>query len=154
MPAQTISHVICTTALVALIFVSQFFYVQVVNNLQAEMTRRELKEIADYVSDTLANLYFLVNSTDCDIELEKSLNLPSEIRDSTYIIQIVADTSGSAQNVTTYLKGQSSIYATSWLLPGLKVNQIECETVESGEKTVVARCCRIDTDVYVWIKEM
>ena len=76
MPAQTISHVICTTALVALIFVTQFFYVQVVNNLQAEMTRRELKEIADYVSDTLANLYFLANSTNLDIELEKSLACP------------------------------------------------------------------------------
>lgn len=154
MPSQTMSHVICTAALVAFIFLSQFSYVQVVNNLQAEMTKRELKEIADYVSDTLANLYFLVNSTSCDIELEKTLSLPSEIRDSLYIVEIVSNASGSAQNVRTHLKGQSSIYATSWLLPGLKVNQIECETVESGEKTVVARCCRVDIDVYVWIKKL
>lgn len=154
MPSETMSHVILITALVAFIFVSQVFYVQVVNTLQTEMTKRELKEIADYVSDTLANLYFIVNSTDIDIELEKSLSLPSEIRDSTYVIEIIFNASGYAQNVTTYLKDQTSISATSWLLLGLKVNQIEYEIIESGEKTVVAGCSRVGTDVYVWIKEL
>ena len=152
MPAQTISHVICTTALVALIFVTQFFYVQVVNNLQVEMTRRELKEIADYVSDTLANLYFLANSTNLDIELEKSLSLPSEIKDSTYIIKIV-NASSSAQSVSTYLEGQSSIYATSWLLPGLMVHPNKTCEIQSGGKSVLAGCCRVNPYVYVWIEK-
>ena len=152
MPAPTISHVICTAALVALIFVSQFFYVQVVNNLQAEMTRRELKEIADYVSDTLANLYFLVNSTDCDIKLEKSLNLPSEIRDSNYIIKLV-NASGSAQSVSTYLEGQSSINATSWLLTGLMVHPNKTCEIKSSGKSALAGCYRVNPYVYVWIEK-
>jgi hypothetical protein len=147
------SHVVCSAALIALIFVSQFFYLQVVTNLQSEMTRRELKEIADHVSDTLANLYLLVNSTDRDVELEKSLDLPSEIRDSTYVVAIVSNASGSAQNITTYLKGQPWIKGSSWLLPGLKVDP-ESEIVESSEKTVVARCRRENTEVLVWIKKL
>jgi hypothetical protein len=148
------SHVICSAALIALIFVSQFFYVQVINNLEAEMTKRELQEVADYVSDTLANLYFLVNSTQSDVEMKKSLNLPSEIRDSIYTVKIAFNVSGYARNVTAHLKGQPWVSADSWLLPGLKVDQLESEVVESGEKTVVAGCARVSTDVYVWIKEL
>jgi hypothetical protein len=148
------SHVICSAALIALIFVSQFFYVQVINNLEAEMTRRELQEVADYVSDTLANLYFLVNSTQSDVEMKKSLNLPSEIRDSIYTLEIAFNASGYARNVTAYLKGQPWVSADSWLLPGLKVDQVESEVIESGENVVIAGCSRESTDVYVWIKEL
>ena len=148
------SHVICSAALIALIFVSQFFYVQVINNLEAEMTRRELKEVADYVSDTLANLYFLVNSTQSDVQMKKSLSLPSEIRDSIYTLEIAFNASGHARNVTAHLKGQPWVSADSWLLPGLKGDQLESEVIESGEKTVIAGCYRESTDVYVWIKEL
>jgi hypothetical protein len=151
MPAPTMSHVIFTGALVVMIFATQFFYLQVIDNIWAEMARRELKEIADYVSDTLANLYFLVNSSSLDIEIEKNLDLPSEIRDSTYIVEII-DASGFAQNVSAYLKDRSWIYATSWLLPGLKVDESK-RRIESGEKTLIAGCHRVNTDVYVWIEE-
>jgi len=154
LPSETMSHVICSAALIALIFVSQFFYVQVINNLEAEMTKRELQEVADYVSDTLANLYFLVNSTQSDVEMKKSLNLPSEIGDSIYTLKIAFNASGYAGNVTAHLKGQPWVSADSWLLPGLKVDQLESEVVESGEKTVIAGCSRVSTDVYVWIKEL
>lgn len=154
MPSQTISHVICTAALVALIFFTQFFYVQVVDNLQAGITRRELKEIADHVSDTLANLYFLVNSTNCDTELEKSLSLPSEISHSSYTVEIGSSASGSAQNVTAHLKDRaSSIYATSWLLPGLMVHPNKTREIESGQDSVLAGCLRMSPNVYVWIEK-
>jgi len=151
MPAPTMSHVICTAALIVLIFVMQFSYFYVVDNISAEMTRRELKEIADYVSDTLANLYFLVNSTNRDIALQKTLDLPSDIRGSTYLIEIAFNETPQgkfAQHVHACIKDKSRISATSWLLPGLRVgNQTQ---VESG-KTVVAGCRHISTSVYVWI---
>ena len=152
MPAPTMSHVICTAAIIVLIFVMQFFYLYVVNNVQAEMAKRELKEIADYVSDTLANLYFLVNSTSSDITLEKNLDLPLVISDSVYIVKIQSDATGYAQSVYTYLKGKSVQYATAWLLPGLMVDQVYHE-VESSDREVVAGCGRQDMNVYVWIKE-
>ncbi len=152
MPSQTMSHVICSVALVTLIFVAQFFYVQVVNNLQAEMTRRELKEIADYVSDTLANMYLLVNSTESDSELEKRLDLPSEIRASSYIVEIVSSGGGSAQNVRSYLRDEPSTDATSWLLSGLTVHPNKTCQIESGATSVLAGCRRARPDVYVWIE--
>ena len=144
------SHVICTAALLVLIFVMQFFYLYVVNNVQAEMAMRELKEIADYVSDTLANLYFLVNSTSSDVTLEKNLNLPLVIADSIYIVKIQSDNRSYAQSVYVCLKGKSVQYATAWLLPGLMVNQTHHE-VESNHKMVVAGCGRQGMNVYVWI---
>ena len=146
------SHVICSVALVTLIFVAQFFYVQVVNNLQAEMTKRELKEIADYVSDTLANLYFLANSTRSDSELEKRLSLPSEIRALSYIVEIVSNAGGAAQNVHTYLRDEPSTDATSWLLSGLTVHPNKTCQIESGATNALAGCRRATPDVYVWIE--
>lgn len=150
LPAPTISHVICTTGLVILIFVMPFFYATVVNSIDAEMMKRELREIADYVSNTIANLYFLVNSTNyVDVSLEKELvYLPSAVENSLYIVEIV-ESGGNASKITSYLKNKSSVAVDSWIAPGLKVGAENY--VESG-RTVVAGCSRNGTSFYVWIR--
>lgn len=128
----------------------QFSFIYVVDNMKTEMIKRELREITDYVSDTLANLYFLVNSTDySNVTLEKTLNLPSHVEDSTFVINITLD-EGSAQSIYAYIKDNSRIDASSWILPGLKVeNQT---AIESSGRTVVAGCRRgVDLNVYAWI---
>jgi hypothetical protein len=128
----------------------QFSFIYVVDNMKMEMIKRELKEITDYVSDTLANLYFLLNSTNySNMTLEKTLNLPSYVEDSTFIINITLD-EGSAQSIYAYVKDNSRITASSWILPGLKV---ENQTlIESGGRTVVAGCrLGVDLNVYAWI---
>lgn len=153
MVSPTISLAICTGALIVLIFTMQSFYFIVVDNVWAEMATRELKEIADYVSDTLANMYFLVNSTSSNVTIEKTLSLPSNVRDSTYIVEIVFDEQNLTKYANVHFKVKSRISATSWLLPGLKVDRAQCEGIESGEKIVVAGCRRVNTDFYVWIKE-
>jgi len=152
LPAPTISHIICISALLILIFVMPFFYFSVVDNINVEMMERELKEVADYVSNSLGNLYLLANSTDCDILLKKRLDLPSNIRDSTYYVEIVYNqTDGSAQYVNAYSKDSSGIHADSLILPGPKAdNETGC-IIESGEKTVIAGCTRNSTGTYVWI---
>jgi len=118
--------------------------------LKTEMIKRELKEITDYVSDTLANLYFLVNSTNySNVTLEKTLNLPSHVEDSTFVINITLD-GGSAQSIYAYLKDNARIDVSSWILPGLKVENPT--SIESGGRTVVAGCRRsVDLNVYAWI---
>jgi len=157
LPASPVSHVVCTAALVILIFTMQFYYLHVVDNIWVEMVERELKEIADYVSDTLANLYFLANSTKTEVTLIKTLSLPSDVRDSTYIVKIVKnEATGFAQSIHVYLKGRSGVDATSWILPGLKIDEKEYTPIESGGKTVVAGCSRTvlpqkKPDIYVWI---
>ena len=146
------SHIICISALLILIFVMPFFYFSVVDNINVEMMERELKEVADYVSNSLGNLYLLANSTDRDILLKKRLDLPSNIRDSTYYVEIVYNqTDGSAQYVNAYSKDSSGIHADSLILPGPKAdNETGC-IIESGEKTVIAGCTRNSTGTYVWI---
>jgi predicted polyphosphate/ATP-dependent NAD kinase len=128
-----------------------FFYANVANSIEAEMKKRELKEIADYVSNTMANLYFLVNSTNYgNISLEKELiYLPSAVENSIYVVEIV-ESGGNASKITAYLKNKPSIAADSWLIPGLKVGAENY--IESGQRTVVAGCSRNGTDIYVLIK--
>ena len=154
MPAYTMSHVICTSALIALVFVMQFSFMQVADNMRTQMIKRELREISDYVSDSLANLYFLANSTDCaNVTLEKTLSLPSKVQDLRYSLSIYFNASTfEALSVNASTRGSLWVEATSWLLPGLKVDPNATKTIVSGDKTVVARCSRnVDFKVYVWI---
>jgi len=145
------SHVICTSALIVLVFLMQFSFMYVVDNMRTEMTKRELKEITDYVSDTLANLYFLVNFTDSsNVTLQKILSLPSDVRGLTFMIRITSK-EDFVQSVYAYIKGDSRISTSSWIPPSLKVDN-QSQTIESGGETVVAGCRRdVDSNVYAWI---
>jgi len=151
LPAPAISHLICSTALIILIFVMPFFYAIAVDNIRVNMIRRELREIADYVSNTIANLYFLVNSTEVlNVSLQKELiYLPSNIENFVYVLKIV-ESNGNALKVTAYLRDKSSIAADAWLAPGLKVDNARSFIVSCGW-TVVVGCFRNSTGVYVWI---
>jgi hypothetical protein len=131
-----------------LIFVMPIFYATVSSNISVNMARRELKEIADYASNTLSNLYFLVNSTDClNVSLTKELMyLPSAVENSVYTLEIDED----ASKVIAYLRDRSWIVADAWLVPGL--NAGEESSIESGDRAVIAGCSRNGTGVYVWIR--
>jgi len=156
MPAPTIGHVILTGALIIAIFTVQVFYFHVVNNVWAEMVTKELKEIADYVADTIANLYFLVNATSTNPTLEKTLKLPLEIGGSSVTLEIMRDQNNFAQTVKAALVGKTWLYVNAWLPPGLKVNTgnpppPKTETIQSSGKTTVAGCQRFLSNIYIWI---
>jgi len=151
MPAPTISHVILTAALITVVFAVQVFYFYVVDNVWAEMARRELKELSDYVADTVANLYFLVNATNTNPTLTKTLRLPLDISGSSYTLQITYDQSNSAQTVKSSLKEKSWLSSTAWLPKGLKVDTGKTQIIESSAKTVVAGCQRVASNIRVWI---
>lgn len=149
------SHVILTGALLILVFAVQIFYSYVVDNIWADMVRRELKELTDYVSDTLANLYFLMNSTSLDTTLKKTVNLPSRVSGSSYKVEIVNNTGGVAQSVKAYLEVKTWINATAWLPPGLKVDsrfQVN-QVIQSLGRTALAGCTRVSKNVYVGLTQ-
>ena len=150
MPAPTISHVILTGALIVLVFTVQLFFFYVVDNIWAEMVRRELKELTDYVSDTLANLYFLMNSTSLDTSLKKTLKLPSRVSGSSYKVEIV-NSGGSAQSVRAIVDVKTWVNVTSWLPPGLKVYAPSNQVIQSVGSDAFAGCTRISRNVYVWL---
>jgi hypothetical protein len=149
--APLMSHLICTSALIMLIFVMPFYYFYIVDNVNAEMMTRELKEVADYISNSVGNLYFLANSTDSETVLQKNLALPSSIRDATYYVELVSS-DGLAQSIRARLKDDSGIYVDSWLLPGLKAYPGNY-SIESSEREVVAECLSNSTGVWVSIRE-
>ncbi|MGC8998141.1 MAG: hypothetical protein ACP5JW_01870 [Candidatus Bathyarchaeia archaeon] len=122
-----------------------------VDNIRFGMVRRELREIADYVSNTIANLYFLVNSTEIQsVNLTKELvYLPSSVENFVYVLRIEGS-GGTALKVIAYLKDRSSVLADTWLTPGLKVDAARNSVVSCGW-TVVVGCYRNSAGVYVWI---
>jgi archaellin len=150
------SHIICSMALVALIFVIPSFYLIVVDNVENQVIVRELQEISDYTSNTIENLYFLVNSTSGqDVTLEKDLMyLPSSVEDSIYVLNIITESNGEVEeviNVQAYLKTNPSLIANSWILPGLTLAD-ENVSLESGERLAIVGCRRNETGNYVWIR--
>jgi len=147
------SHLIATSALIILIFTMQVFYFYVVDNIWEEMVRRELKEISDYVSDTIANLYFLLNSTNHpNVTLQKTLNLPTEIAEFSYTIQIINDTSGFARSILVFLETRTWLSASSWLPPGLKVKpEFANQQMLIDDRTIAVWCWQVSGGTYVWL---
>lgn len=154
MAAPAISHLIGTTALITLIFILPLFYTNIVENIEADVIKKELQEIADYTSNTIENLYFLINSTNSlsVSSMEKELvYLPSEVENSIYILEIVQGINESRPYIHAVLKNDNSVAVNSWLIPGLNVIN-NSNSIESGEKTVVVGCSRDDNGITVWIK--
>lgn len=141
------SYLICSVALVVLIVIMPQFYTITATNIKTMGTKSELQEIADYTSNTIANLYFLTNSTnDVNAQVTKELiYLPLVIQDSFYTLSIVS-VDGEASKITAALSDNPSISADSWLVPGLKVGYPY--SVEVSSKSTVAGCYRNGT---VWL---
>src|SRR3972149_1737596 len=151
MAAPTLSHLILTGALIAVVFAVQVFYFYVVDNISSEMLRRELRELTDYVADTIANLYLLLNATNTNPPLEKSLRLPLDVGGSFYSLDITYDAGNNAQTVQGVIQGKSWLNVTSWLPRGLKVDTMKTQTIGYSVKAAVAGCQRAGQNVYVWI---
>ena len=154
MAAPAISHLIGTTGLIVLIFVMPLFYNNVAENIETDVIEVELKEIADYTSNTIENLYFLVNSTNSlDVSLEKELiYLPSNVQDLSYVLEIV-ELENSTTRVVAYLQDNPFVQVYSWLIPGLKVTENQ-NRIESSERTVIVGCNRHASGIFVWIKDV
>jgi len=126
---------------------------QIVSNVRAEVIRRELKDIADHVSNTFSNLYYLLNSSSSTRILRKTLEVPEKVEEILYYIQINYNTSSNkAENIKVYLVSDNSIYAVSWLTPGLKVNTSMNLIVLSSENDIFACCSRFGGEFLIWFE--
>ncbi len=126
-----------------------FYYFYIVDNLNNEMVTRELKEIADYVSNSFGNLYFLANSTSNNVELSKDLNLPSSVQGAAFTVELVYDNvTHVGQTVKSCLRGHAATYAVSWLPPGLNVD-VASSSVDSDQGAVTALCFNNATGTWV-----
>lgn len=150
MAAPTMSYLICSMGLIVLIVAMPFFYAIERDNIAIRIAESELTEIADYTSNTLANLYFLANSTNtADINLTKQLiYLPLTVQGSYYKIVIEA-VNGNAQSVNVSLSDKPYISADSWLVPGPKVGS--SLSVESTSEMIIANCFQNSNDFFISI---
>ena len=148
MVAPLMSHLICSSALIILIFLMPFYYFYIVDNMNTEMATRELKDIADYVSNSFGNLYFLANSTSSDVELRKDLSLPSNVQGAAFVVELVYDSDYSVQSAKAHLRDKVAVYADSWLPPGLNVD-VAMSRVYSDMGTVTALCVSNSSGIWV-----
>lgn len=148
MASPTMSYLICSVALIVLILVMPFFFEIQRNGFADQMTRRQLTEIADYTSSTLANLFFLANSTNSlSISMTKELlYLPLTVDDSFYALNITS-VDGNVSKVTAYLKNEPWVAGDSWIVPGPKVPQEI--SLEINSKSVIASCYGDSDGFYV-----
>ena len=137
-------------ALIMLITIMPFFYSLEVDGVATRAAVSELTEIADYTSNTLANLNYLANSTNqADLNLTKQLlYLPLTIQDSFYTLSIISD-GVNASRLTAALRDKPSTSADSWLAPGLKVG--DSYFVEVGAMPVFGGCYKNSTGSYIWL---
>ncbi len=149
MASVVISQLICTVALIALIIALPAYYTNVKNDIRVSVVKVELQEIADYVSSTLANTYYLANSTNSnDINLTKTLvYMPDTVENSFFNVSINGN-SANATSVSAYLADRPSVNSTAWLGAGLKGGGV---TIESGKGTIEAGCYRNSTGVFALI---
>jgi hypothetical protein len=152
--APTMSYLICSMGLIVLILVMPFFFAMERDNVSEQMAIRELTEISDYASSTLANLYYLANSTNSqELTLTKDLiYLPLTVQGSFYTLSITSIDGENASKLTAVLHERSSVVGDSWLVPGLKL--LNSSSIEIRGNTVTAGCYRNDNNFYVWIGEV
>jgi len=94
----------------------------------------------------------LLNTTNTNPPLEKSLRLPLDIGGSFYTLAITWDVNNKdALNVKGVIQGKSWLNVTSWLPRGLKVDVSRTQTIGYSVKTAVVGCLRNAANVYVWI---
>ncbi len=108
--------------------------------MNGEIATRELKEIADYVSNSFGNLYYLANSTSVNVQLHKALNLPSFVQGEPFRVELVYNNvTFSGQSVKAHLSNDAGIYAVSWLPPGLNVD-LTMSSMNSDQGAVNVLC--------------
>jgi hypothetical protein len=148
MVSIAISHIICTMALVILIILMPVYYGNVQDNITVDVAKMELKEIADYVSNTYGNTHVLVNSTDSlNSSITKRLvYLPSTVEGYVFLIRINNE-STNATGITVFLKDRPDVASAAWLSPGLKVNNVP--PLESGKGTVVVGCYKETQGIFM-----
>lgn len=125
-------------------------YFPVIDNVQAYMMTKELKEVADYTANTFENLYLLSrNSSGGYVLFKKELKIPRMIKDSFYTIEIVSNATNHALGIRAYVSDKRQINADSWLIRGLKVAGLR--TVNSSYSELVFACCECrGGEVFVW----
>ena len=153
MAAPVMSHLICSMALVVLILVLPSFFAMERDNISEQMAIRELKEIADYTSNTIENLFILANSTDSGklIITKDLIYLPQKVEGSIYVLNISSVDGVTGSQVTASLTDRPWIIGTSWLVPGL--NSANAQAVTIGDYTLTAVCERNETGFYAWIEK-
>jgi hypothetical protein len=152
MAAPTMSYLICSIALVALIVIMPFFFAMERDSLAEQIAKRELTEISDYTSNTIANLFFLAKSTNSEtLNLSKELiYLPLTVEGSFYKLNIVQD-GDSPLKVVAFLRDKPWVAGESWVAPGPDL--LKNSLVDIDGSSVTAKCDRNVNDFYVWLEE-
>ncbi len=119
-----LKHLVGTISLIGLIIAAGFSYTVITSYIEAEVQRRQLHQVAEYVALNLVEVISLVNfSNYSSVEpVFKVLKLPRELGEKPYIIELLNETiEGRGCYVRARLAEGEGVAATS----PIPVNHLE-----------------------------
>jgi hypothetical protein len=110
-----LKHVIGTVALIGLIIAVGLTYTTITSYIEADVTKKQLEQIAEYVSLNLVEIINLVDFSNYQTaKMNKTLKLPSDLSGKAYLIKLVNETEGEeGYYVYVQLVTQQDVYARS-----------------------------------------
>lgn len=113
----SIQHIIGTAALIGLAISAALAYQIIVGYVETSVLQSQLKQTAEYVSMSIANMISLTEFTYGILStgtVTKRLSLPADLSGKTYIVRLVGE--GGRYSVRVEISSRSDLYATSPIL--------------------------------------
>jgi hypothetical protein len=110
-----ITHIIGTAALIGLVISVALAYTIIVDYVEANVLKPQLKQIAEYVSMNIVNLIslteFAYGESPSSTVVTKTLKIPRNLNEKAYLVRLVNE--GGNCYVEVKLVARGDIYATS-----------------------------------------
>ncbi len=131
-----IQHIIGTIALIALVICSGLAYSIITTFAETDIYHQQLQQVSDILALNIVEVANLANFTSLEFTsnntMVKAIDLPLDIGDKAYAVEIVNGVGQDPYNVKAYLISQTNTQATS-LMP---FNCSQC-TLETTPKTFI-----------------
>ncbi len=88
MPSAAVSYVIYVTVMIGISAAVIFFFMSYSNMLTRDLIEPHMNEVANYICENILKVYTLINTSDSNM-IVKELNIPSNIMNKGYFIEIV-----------------------------------------------------------------
>ncbi|MEM2905544.1 MAG: hypothetical protein QW587_07405, partial [Candidatus Bathyarchaeia archaeon] len=110
----SVTHVVGTVALLSMLVAVGFAFSIISAVIEADLTRQQLADIAEYVSLNLGEMITLVDASNYQgVAMTKVIQLPENIGGKVYLIRLVNDTVAQGCYVEASLRTRPDIVAKS-----------------------------------------
>jgi hypothetical protein len=127
-----LKHIIGTVALISLVIAVGLAYTLITYHIEAEVTRKQLEQIAEYVSLNLVEIVSLVNLANYSGNVQvKIIEIPEDLGGKAYMIRLTKE-AGRGYCVEAQLSTRKDIVASSPVPINSTETQLKLITEDEG----------------------